>query len=284
MNARSKQLNRSRCGFTLTEVLIGAMFTTMMLGLLFSVTQQALRLATKVDRHSSMSLAAKTSMERIVSDTARADSVLTKYPPTSPQFTSSDLNTIVLRLPKFTADGVAVLGEYEVVAYQLETNADGTKDLVRYVANVSGANTPAAVKDRVVGKNVATFAMSYSATQEFVSNGSQSTWGLRGNAIAEDAYSPNQIMINGVNWAQQGFGKFGASNISFERAPKANALIDVAYRIAPEVSINSWGANAANIVNYRLVLNASWGTADHKKASQPLELNTRVEMKNAFGD
>lgn len=275
---------RMRQAFTLTEVLIGAMFTTMMLGLLFSVSQQALRLANKVDRQSSMTLAAKSSMERLVSDTSRADSILTKYPPTNPQFNTADQNTIVLRLPKFNDKGQALLGEYEIVIYQLEATPDGTFDLVRYVAPMVGTNCPAAVKDRIVGKNIESLSMSYSATQEFVTNGSQSTWGLRGNAIAPDAYSPNQIMINGVNWAEQGFGRFGTNTISFERAPKANALIDVAYRVAPDVMVNSWGANAANIVNYRLALRAEWGNANHKKASQPLEINTRVELKNSFGE
>lgn len=279
---------RTRRGISLIETVNGTLFLLLAMGLMIGVTIQATRMATKADTKSSQLKEIRVALNSLSSDIGRADAVLVSYPKNNGTFQTQARDSIILRIPRFGADAQPS-GDYDVALYRLvqeettaaDTETTGTYELVRYTATIVGGVESTPVRDRTIAKGLSLVGFSYGTSEEFTGDNWRTTFNLRGTPVAADAYTPNEARINNVDFVSQGFATYSGSQLTFERAPVSGAIINATYRVDPRSVINSEGANAANVVNFRVRMRAKWMNAASTQTTSDYEINTRVQLRNA---
>ncbi len=254
------------------------MIMVLLLGTLFAATLQTSRMAVKVENEAQSAIQVRTGMAALISDIRIGSRILSRYPATGdPVATSNTNRSIVVQVPRFETDGTMSLTDYDVVAYVWTPSDDGSGPVVRSTARVRNGAEGDMVTDRTVLRSISDFQIAYQATESFMGNDSQTSWGLSGRPVGT---TNQKIYMGSKDWNGTAMARFADSSVEFERPPRWGIPIDVVYDVDPGTSTLPNGASAATMVRLEIGTKAVHRTTSYKDRSHSVKLQMSAELKN----
>lgn len=277
-----------RRAFTIVESVITVFLVMLTMLLMFNVTIQSTRMATKVSTDTSNLADARAGMEKVVEDIKQADMVLTSYPTGAPTLYSRKRDCLILRIPKIDTNANRIAGNFDIVIYRViqseavgaEADTAATYDLERWTARVTGGTESAPVFEGRAASNVIYFGLDYGTLESFRGDEYKKAWGLRAVPLASTKSFTKGVNIAGREWTSLGMATFNGATVEFTRPPRWGVPIDITYPVDPSLLSNPDGGNAANIVNVTIRYRNDTRSAAHAEKKRPVEFETRAQLRN----
>ena len=235
-----------RQGLTLVEMLLTAMLSAMIVGVVTGMTIQTSRYGKKVRTTLEKGSANRFSMDVLSNDIKESDEVVAGIPLIFPIFRSNTTDTLILKVPEYDASNNKLPSNYTVVIYNYSA---GRKELKRAVLSVANNIVPVAFTLETVMKNVDQVSFDYSTMQSFNGDGGTNTFNLSARPV--DA-TKARIMIGPTNWNNTAWASITNQTVNFTRPPQWGKPIDIFFGVNPGTVTTATGGCGANLVKFTM--------------------------------
>lgn len=276
--------NKQR-GFSTVELGISATIFAAMAIITTGSMVESIRSTTSAQVDSATVDKTRLGFDRLGRDIQSADMVLARYRAAGSSWMESEDDRLILRIPRFDANGILIPNEYDVVMY-IGAGANPVT-LQRRVSRLSRGVGSAWSSPEYLVPGLTGLRFDYQATASLRSGGVGSTLSLPGPVVTSDP-DDNEIELTAVRsalgrWDDEdpsapGLGllaglRFGGT----VRIPPGweNQGIDIRYRIDPEHVTRPPVGNAAGIVVVRLR-----ATTTTREGSVTTRLVSRFNLRN----
>ncbi len=273
-------------GMTTMEFAVSSTIMVGVMVLSFDVMATGVQITKKAQNDSTANEQNRSTLDKFVKDVQTSEAIMEEF-----RFGSENLKTskdeIVLRLPKFNAGGVKLLGQYEIVGYYVKNGP--RKDLVRVSAQVN-LFTAYGVKSEVIARDVhklnfyygrnETLSYDYSTGKFYLPNDDKDKFDVDHNHVrlsrARCSWNGATYNTRAALWGAPGFSISGKK---FTLSGATNGdTVDVMYYISPKKLKNNGIDCKANMAELHLKLkSAETGRAMSEGES---ELMTSASTRN----
>jgi len=275
-NSRTLRSKRKERGFTLIEISVAMVISTMLLVFLVNLTLQATRLANKSDSTVNAFAKERRAFTAIVQDITRSDMVLVQgKSPTGANWSTNTNSTLVLRIP-------VAGGSYEYVIYRREPQAGvlGPNVLREYRGTITGGVMSNSRLVDTIAENVRAISLEYGAIDTCWGDWWTTSYTLRAVPLSPTTNFPVTAIVGGANRLADGYATQNGQIINLRYAMKGGVTMDVNYPIAPNLTANSSGGNAASSVMVKLDVEPVWKDAKQANSSKIIVLKTIASLRN----
>jgi type II secretory pathway pseudopilin PulG len=279
----NQALNHKKRGFSLVEVMVG---TGVMVMFLLIIAEGSGIAATFFNRTRAETVLVndfRRGFELMVNDIRESQGVLVQYPTSTPTFSSSESDTIILRMPKFTDTNELVNTSAQVKIYRIEskTGADGPFVLKLYTANINNYADGDVTDRGILVKNVVSSKFAYVTNEYRFGDYWTKAFSLAGTpVINSQTVTSTSAIVGGVNRLTDGWALIDDRTLRFELAPKSGVPIDISYHVSPDEDSGTLGLNPANMVEVRMTIRAASKDRGSRNVSRDTDLGTKVAIIN----
>lgn len=273
---RTLSRNSKSRGFTLIEISVAMVISTMLVIFLVNLTLQATRLANKSDSNVNVFAKERRAFSSIVQDITRADMVLVQgKSPAGVNWGTDGTSTLVLRIPRTG-------GNFDYVIYRREAQAGvtGPNVLRLYQGTITGGVMSNSRLVDTVAENVRSFSLEYGAIDTFWGDWWTKSYTLRTLPLSPTTNFPITAVVGGSDRLADGYATRNGQIINITYAMKGGVTMDVSYPISPNITANSDGGNAASSVMVKLEVEPVWKDARQADRSKIIVLKSIASLRN----
>lgn len=261
-----------RQGLTLVEMLMTALLSAMIVGVVTGMTIQTSRYGKKVRTTLEKGSANRFTMDVLSNDIKESDEVVAGIPLIFPIYRSNTTDTLILKVPEYDAANNKLPSKYTVVIYHYTAR---TKELKRSVLSIQNNIVPVSYTLETVMKNVDQVSFDYSTMQSFNGDGGTTTFNLAAKPVDR---TRARIMIGPTDWNNTAWASIWVQSVIFTRPPQWGKPIDVFYGVNPGTVTTPTGGCGANLVKFTMRSAAYLQNAQNQSTPQYTTYSSQLRL------